>query len=200
LHTSGTNESPLLDFFTYNPVDHGYPRLGIVNLNTKNVPALAAILQMTLKKDYDTYPASSPTPTPSITHSEALAAAQAIVNATSAAGGAAVNRSDISRLTDAVVAAGAINVSSLNAGEEQDKGKESIARALSEVAQARTWNLFIDVIAQTGRYSPDATNINQANKFMVEGEKRYWLHIALGRDLVSGQVDVLGTQLEEVLE
>jgi hypothetical protein len=50
------------------------------------------------------------------------------------------------------------------------------------------------------RYAPDATNITQANKFTVEGEKRYWLHIALGRDLVSGQVDVLGTQLEEVIE
>jgi hypothetical protein len=42
-------------------------------------------------------------------------------------------------------------------------------------------------------------DVNQANKFTVEGEKRYWLHpfvaqprdfgvagIALGRDLVSG--------------
>jgi hypothetical protein len=63
--------------------------------------------------------------------------------------------------------------------------------------------LFIDVIAQTGRYSPGTTpplDNNNANKFIVEGEKRYWLHIALGRDLVSGQVDVLGTQLEEVVE
>ena len=80
------------------------------------------------------------------------------------------------------------------------------------MGQTRTWNLFIDVIAQTGRYTPDATDINQANKFIVEGEKRYWLHIALGRDLVHTdgtpclpgdtgcQVDVLGTQLEEVVE
>ena len=37
-------------------------------------------------------------------------------------------------------------------------------------------------------------------QFIVEGEKRYWLHIALGRDLVSGNVDVLGMQLEEVTE
>jgi hypothetical protein len=155
---------------------------------------------MALKKDFDLYPAPSPSPTPAIVHSEALTAAQAIVNVTSASGGAAVNRSDISRLTDAAVAAGAISVSSLNPGEEQDKGKEAIARALSELGQARTWNLFIDVIAQTGRYAPDTTNINQSNKFVVEGEKRYWLHIALGRDLVSGQVDVLGTQLEEVAE
>jgi hypothetical protein len=36
---------------------------------------------------------------------------------------------------------------------------------------------------------------------VVEGEKRYRLHIALGRDLnADGTVDVLGTQLEEVVE
>jgi hypothetical protein len=96
--------------------------------------------------------------------------------------------------------------------------EEAVARALAEVGQTRTWNLFIDVIAQTGRYAPDATNVTQANKFIVEGEKRYWLHISLGRDLVKVdpilgtgtipcqpgdtgcQVDVLGTQLEEVTE
>ena len=94
-----------------------------------------------------------------------------------------------------------------------DETKETVARALAEMGQTRTWNLFIDVVAQTGRYSPDATDITQANKFIVEGEKRYWLHIALGRDLVQAdgtpcvpgvstgcQVDVLGTQLEEVIE
>ena len=59
---------------------------------------------------------------------------------------------------------------------------------------------MIDVIAQTGRYAPGTNNVTDANKFTVEGEKRYWLHIALGRDLVSGSVDVLGTQLEEVTE
>jgi hypothetical protein len=39
------------------------------------------------------------------------------------------------------------------------------------------------------------------DKFTVKGEKRYWLHIALGRDLNDdGSMDVLGTQLEEVVE
>jgi len=48
---------------------------------------------------------------------------------------------------------------------------------------------------------PDATDITQANKFTVEGEKRYWLHIVLGRDLNGdAPVDVLGTQPEEVGE
>jgi hypothetical protein len=55
------------------------------------------------------------------------------------------------------------------------------------------------VIAQTGKYKPNAPDLSGSN-IVVEGEKRYWLHIALGRDLVSGQVDVLGTQLEEVVE
>jgi len=45
-----------------------------------------------------------------------------------------------------------------------------------------------------------AIDTPDASKFIVEGEKRYWLRIALGRDLVSGNVDVLGTQLEEVTE
>ena len=69
------------------------------------------------------------------------------------------------------------------------------------MGQTRTWNLFIDVIVQTGKYAPGTTDVTQANKFTVEGEKRYWLHIALGRDLnTDGSVDVLGTQLEEVIE
>ncbi len=114
----------------------------------------------------------------------------------------ALTRAEVARLAEA--AGGQIGPS-----EEQ---KEAITRALSEVSQTRTWNLFVDVVAQTGRYSPDATNVTQANKFIVEGEKRYWLHIALGRDLVDAdgtpcqpsgtgcQVDVLGSQLEEVIE
>jgi hypothetical protein len=44
-------------------------------------------------------------------------------------------------------------------------------------------------------------DLADATKFIVEGEKRCWLHIVLGRDLnADGSVDVLGTQLEEVTE
>ena len=196
-HTDNPNAS-ILDFFAYNPVDHNYPRLAVVNLNTKHVPVLAAVLQNALKKDIDT--ASLPNPFPVVSSSEATAAAQAIVNATNpgVGGTRATSRADIGRLTAA--AAGAISTAGFAPGEETEKVPEVIARALSETVQARTWNLLIDVIAQTGRYVPGTANITDANKFIVEGEKRYWLHIALGRDLVSGQVDVLGTQLEEVVE
>jgi hypothetical protein len=194
-HTDNLNAT-LLDFFTYNPVDHNYPRLGVTSLNTKNKEVIAAILQSALKKDVDLNP---PNPLPTVAPSEAANAAQAIINATnpSAGGTRATSRADIGRLTAA--AASAIGNPGYTA-EELEKLPEVIARALSEIGQARTWNIMIDVIAQTGRYTPDASDIGQSNKFIVEGEKRYWLHIALGRDLVSGQVDVLGTQLEQVVE
>jgi hypothetical protein len=186
---AGSLDAALLDFFTYNPVDHNYPRLGIANLNTKNKEVLAAILQGTLKKDIDV---SNPPTFPTVSSSEAIAAAQAIVTSTTAQ--PVLNRSDIVRLASV---AGAISTTGLAAGEETEKGLETVTRALSEIGQARTWNLLIDVIAQTGRYSPNAQGLTD---FVVEGEKRYWLHIALGRDLSGGAVDVLGQQLDEVTE
>jgi hypothetical protein len=192
-HTATANPSAsLLDFFTYNPVDHNYPRVGSVNLNTKHVPVIAAILQSALKKDIDA--GTLPNPFPTVAPSEANTAAQAIVTSTTAQ--PALTRADIARLTAA--AASAI-VNPGYTGEELEKLPEVIARALSEIGQARTWNLMIDVIAQTGKYKPNAPD-RTASNFIVQGEKRYWLHIALGRDLNGGNVDVLGAQLEEVTE
>jgi hypothetical protein len=75
-----------------------------------------------------------------------------------------------------------------------EETRETVARALSEVTQTRTWGLFIDVIAQTGRYPPGATSL--AWPFVVQGEKRYWLHIAIDR--FTGEV--LDRQLELVSE
>ena len=83
--------------------------------------------------------------------------------------------------------------------------------ALSKVGGTRSWNRFIDVIVQTGKYKPNAQDLTGSN-FVVEGEKRYWLHVAQGLDLIHTdgtpcqpgdtgcQVDALGTQLEEVVK
>jgi hypothetical protein len=56
--------------------------------------------------------------------------------------------------------------------------REGPIRALSEPLNTRTWNLMIDVIAQSGRLPLGATVVD---KFVVEGERRYWLHIAIDR-------------------
>jgi len=179
--TETSNDKAVLDFFTYNPTLHTYPRAGILNLNTRNVPVIAAALKAALKNDTIVAPPSSGV----ISASEATAAAQRIVDETKLR--PVLNRGDVVRL----VRVGA------NAAWTKEQ-KEAIARALAEMGQARTWNLMIDVIAQTGKCAPGETDFA---KFIVEGEKRYWLHIALGRDLNTDRiVDVLGTELEEVTE
>ena len=68
-----------------------------------------------------------------------------------------------------------------------------MVRAFSDACQTRTWNLLIDVIAQTGHYPPGETDLK---KFVVEGEERYWLHVAIDR--FTGQV--LDKQIEVVKE
>jgi hypothetical protein len=59
--------------------------------------------------------------------------------------------------------------------------REAAVRALAETTQTRTWNLLIDVVAQTGRYPTSASNTLTAANFLVEGEKRYWLSISIDR-------------------
>jgi len=180
-----SHDRAMLDFFTYNEAS---PRAGIVNLNTRNIPVLASILRGALLHDLG----SENTPTEvfsQLAPQDALTAARAIVQETTSGGGPVLTRADVARL--AAVAATALPTV-LGVSDEK---KQTIARALAETGQARTWNLMIDVIAQTGKYKPNAPDLTASN-FIVEGEKRYWLHIALDRD--SGTV--LGTQLEEVVE
>ena len=181
----------MLDFFTYNAAG---VREGLVNLNTRNGPVLASIINGALLHDFG---GDVNMPSPLASRDNALAAAQAIVQETTGAGGPVLTRADVARLAEKAVAAlpGVLGTS--------DEAKQTIARALAEVGQARTWNLMIDVIAQTGNYALGTlpSQLTDPTKFIAQGEKRYWLHIALGRDVNSeGTVDVLGSQLEEVVE
>lgn len=61
--------------------------------------------------------------------------------------------------------------------------RECIMRALVDSGNTRTWNLMVDIVAQTGRYATNATSLD---KFIVEGETRYWMHLAIDR--YTGQV------------
>jgi len=56
--------------------------------------------------------------------------------------------------------------------------RESTIRALTAAGQTRVWNLMIDLVAQTGRYPQSA---NALDKFVVEGEQHYWVHVAIDR-------------------
>ena len=68
-------------------------------------------------------------------------------------------------------------------------------RALGDATTARTWNLMIDIVAQSGRY-PTNNPSNKLANFVVDGERRYWLHVAIDR--YTGQV--IDAQYEPVNE
>jgi hypothetical protein len=78
--------------------------------------------------------------------------------------------------------------------------REAAIRALANTGQTRVWNLMIDLVAQTGRFPASdaglpATAASLAN-FYVEGEQRYWVHLAIDR--CTGQV--IDQQIEVVKE
>ena len=134
--TSGSSDAALLDFFTYNTTDNTatyslpYPlRAGPVNINTRNGAVIAALMKGALqtgRHQRTGVPSSAATP-----------AATLIAAATSAQ--PAMNRQDIARLAAAVANA------PFSSNEEH---KRTVARALSDTTQTRTWGLLIDVIAQ----------------------------------------------------
>lgn len=71
--------------------------------------------------------------------------------------------------------------------------REAAIRPLASVGQVRVWNVLLDVVAQVGRYGSGATS---ADQFIVEGEGRYWVHLAIDR--FTGKV--LDRQVELVTE
>src|SRR5206468_3855706 len=128
-----SNDRGLLDFFTYNAAG---VREGIGNLNTRNGPVLASIIRGALLHDLG---GSVNIPIDLVSRDAALNAAQAIVQETTSGGGPALTRADVARLTQ--VAAAALPVVP---GVSVDEVKQTIARALAETGQARTWSLMID--------------------------------------------------------
>jgi hypothetical protein len=76
---------------------------------------------------------------------------------------------------------------------------EAPVRAVAPVANVRTWNLMLDVVAQTGMFPPSthaSTPEDIGEAFLVRGERRYWLHLAMDR--FTGEI--VGRQLEAVDE
>ena len=176
-YSATSPDAPLLDLFTYNSAPI---RSGIVNLNTQNVAVITAILTGAFQTEQNVGSAPSPSP---VASPAAKSAATNIVTATATQ--PALSRAEITRLGSIVTN------SPFTASEET---RETIARALAEVTQTRTWVLLIDLITQTGRYPPGTTDLTQ--QFVVEGEKRYWLHVAIDR--FTGEI--IDQQLEAVYE
>jgi hypothetical protein len=173
--TAASTDAPLLDLFTYNTAT---PRAGFLNLNTRNHYALATVLKGAITTE-------SPLAIVDST-GDATTAANSI--ATDATNGTvakpALSRADLARLASVVTN---------TPFSADDETKKTIARALAEVGQVRTWGLLIDVIAQSGHYAPGETDLT---KFIVEGEQHYWVHVAIDRFTLQ----VIDRQVEGVVE
>ncbi len=172
-------DAGLLDLFTLSDAQYGAAGLpmvaGRVSPNTPYTQVLAAELAGALLNPF--------TPSGTVSSSAASSAAQAIVAATKSQ--PVMSRSElVSRLT-ALSAVSAVSATGLKSEQE------AVARSLGESSNTRTWNFLIDLIGQSGRYPPTATRLDQ---FMVEGERRYWLHIAIDRytgKIVDQQLEVV---------
>src|SRR5882724_5281590 len=179
-------DAGLLDLFSVNDyTDSSGTRGGVVNLNSRQAPALAAVLTSTIARE-DTPRSTGAAPSPSPSPLASPVANNVATSLTlSTITTPVVNRAGLATLI--------ANETGLGPTVPKTQ-RESIARALGEVDETRTWNLFIDVIAQSGRYPPNATSFQ--NGFVVNGEQRYWVHVAI--DGFTGQV--IGKQIEVVNE
>ena len=188
--SSGTSSVPssdagLLDLFTTNDYsDSSGMRAGVISLNSAQAPALASVLASTIRRE-DTPRSNDVAPSPSPSPLGSTAATSVARSLTlSTISSPLVNRAGLATLI--------ANETGLGASVPKTQ-RESIARALGETGQTRTWNLLIDVIAQSGHYPPNA---NTLAGFMVEGEQHYWVHVAIDR--FTGQV--IDKQIEVVNE
>ena len=168
--SASSGDAGLLDAFGLQDV----PMIaGKTSINTKQSPVLAAILSKATTNLVGTAVITSTQRDNIVTALRALTAADPMISK-----GELVTR-----------LAGDPSITALGNKE----ARECVVRAFSEACQTRTWNLMIDLIAQSGRYPPTATDLSQ---FVVEGEKRYWLHVAIDR--FTGEV--IDRQLETVSE
>ena len=166
----------LLDIFTLHEVS---VQAGKTSLNTRQAPVLKAILS---KAALNLKGTSIITST-QVDDGNGHGIVPALMSLTT--GQPMVNKAElVTRLA----------ASSYVAGLGNKEARECVVRAFSDAGQTRTWNLVIDVIAQTGRYLPNAASLE--NGFVVEGEQRYWVHVAIDR--FTGQV--IDKQIEVVNE
>jgi len=170
LFTAKSADSALLDIFTVQDSTEAVVA-GRINLNTRNEDVLKALLTDSVVD-----------PVTGTTYSPAIASTLTTAISQLTSTNKMVNKSDLANLVSPYLSPSNGGTTSGNFASNDDQNiklrRESFVRALSDVTQTRTWNLMVDVIAQAGRYSQGSTALNE---FTVEGERRYWLHIAIDR-------------------
>ena len=214
--TPESGDTALLDVFCVNEPPADAMVAGKVNLNTRQAPVLQAILSGAYRDEWKNLPTPPASGTLSpLTAPEALNVANKLIGITTASdawrgpltnigdlvghfvpNARPLSESDVYQYKGYTYAglSGALDASVYTASSTSSTSiqrfRETAIRPLAACGQVRVWNLLIDVVAQAGRYSSGLSS------FVVEGEKHYWVHVAIDR--FTGQV--IDQQLELVAE
>jgi hypothetical protein len=160
----------LLDVFTVSEIPDDGIVAGRVNLNTRQAPVVAALIQN-----------AGLATGANITAAEATAAASKLTQWTASTDAAKGPLSDRSELVGRFVSGTSFKgpledmANDLAATNRPIKAsREAIAKALTDAGTTRSWNLLIDIIAQSGQVTP-------AGVFLPQGESRIWNSVAMDR-------------------
>lgn len=173
-----SGDAGLLDVFClYEAADVDPITAGRVNLNTGQSEVLQALLRGVAL--------SSESPASELSNLEAKSIADQLVAWTrsqTTGRGPLRNRSELVGRSVSSTAYSGFSASAGGALASGNQGisfrRESPVRALVDAGTTRTWTFLIDLIVQKGRYPTNATGLAQ---FTVEGEQRYWVHVAMDR-------------------
>jgi len=172
--TPGSADAGLLDLFN---LSEAPVVAGRINPNTPYTPVIAALVSGATQSSLT----NNISPSATVPAASAQSVAQSFVNF--AATSPMTNRASL-------VTSGAVS-NVINGGYFTDNGTksmvktegESLVRSLAESSNTRTWNLLIDVIGQSGHFVNNSSPVTSGGKdnFVVDGERRYWLHVAIDR-------------------
>jgi hypothetical protein len=189
--SSGTDsaDTALLDLFCIDQPSYETGGLvaGAISLNTRNAPVIEALLKAGSSGGVlDESPGAA--------NSFLSSADQANIASRFVAAATTNPLSNPSEIVSRVIQGAAIPSLQNAADANFKRRREATVRLLSAGTTARVWNLMIDVIAQVGIFPPGSTNLG--SDFVVQGERRVWVHLAIDR--LTGEV--LDSQLERVTE
>lgn len=188
---SGTDsaDTALLDLFCIDQPSYETGGLvaGTISLNTRNAPVIEALLKAGSSGGVlDESPGAA--------NSFLSSADQTNIASRFVAATTTNPLSNPSEIISRIIQGAAIPSLQNAADANFKRRREASVRLLSAGTTARVWNLMIDVIAQVGIFPPGSTNLG--SDFVVQGERRVWVHLAIDR--LTGEV--LDSQLERVTE
>jgi hypothetical protein len=165
--SASSGDAALLDFFCINQVPATGLTSGRISANSRNVKAIESLLLGAQADPATQLP---------LANNRAGDAAAALVALTTGAGGPLLNRAEL-----ATRFMGAFPVSGTN--ERIKRQREVFVRALADATETRTWNLLVDLIAQTGKIVPNPQLSGAAllANFNVESERHIWVHLSIDR-------------------